>query len=107
MEPLSLLRQELASEEAAVRVNAVRRLPLVARALGDSHQARETLLALIDRLARECDEDELLFGLAESLLCLAPHFRTACVPVLERLLAVEETVVRDKARECFVALVRQ
>lgn len=104
---LSLLKEELASEEAVVRVNAIRRLPLVAAALGGGKASKDSLLALIDKLARETDEDELLFGLAEGLLRLAAYFRVSMLPILERLAVVEETVVRDKACECVVALFRQ
>lgn len=104
MEVFNLFRDDLMSEETPVRVNAMRRLPLVAFALADKNQPRELLLNLIKQIANENEEDEILFGLAEGLIKLVPMFKTQMLPVLEKLTTVEETVVREKAVEALIYL---
>ena len=105
---LQFFKEEASSEEMAVRINAVRRLPLVAAALQATPPAKDQLLAFVETLIANCDDDEVLFGLAEALGPLTALYRAPqLLPALERLLAVEETLVREKTVETFTALVRR
>ena len=106
--PLQLFKDELANEEISVRVNAVRRLPIVAAALGNNSQQITQLLALLDNLIQTSDDDEVLFGLAEAIHSLVEHVEAPLLlPLLEKLFAIEETVVREKTVETFTYMVRR
>lgn len=92
---------ELKNENLGVRLNSIRRLTTIARALG----VERTRTELIPFLS-ECndDDDEVLLAMAEELGEFVPHVggqkhaQVLLLP-LETLSTVEETVVRDKAVE--------
>ena len=104
--PLQLLIDEFESEETRVRVNAIRRLPIIAAVLGESSQAKGQILGFLDNVLASDENDEVLFGMAESLLSLSRYFKLKMVFIIEKLVCVEETVVRQKAVECYIALVK-
>ena len=104
--PLQLLIDEFESEETRVRVNAIRRLPIIAAVLGESSQAKGQILGFLDNVLATDENDEVLFGMAESLLSLSRYFKLKMVFIIEKLVCVEETVVRQKAVECYIALVK-
>ncbi|KAI9909649.1 hypothetical protein PsorP6_015123 [Peronosclerospora sorghi] len=86
--PMTLLTEELKSDEVEDRIKAMRRLRTVAQALGPE-QATE-------------DEDEVLVALAEELggfvdLVGGAEYASTLVDPLEVLAGVEETVVRYRA----------
>jgi serine/threonine-protein phosphatase 2A regulatory subunit A len=106
--PLQLFKDELANEEISVRVNAVRRLPTVVTALGSNSAAFGQLLAFLDNLIATSDDDEVLFGLAEAIHALVEYVEPQqLLPLLERLLAIEETIVREKSVEAFTYMVKR
>ncbi|KAK1934208.1 Protein phosphatase 2A scaffold subunit [Phytophthora citrophthora] len=99
--PMTLLTEELKSDEVETRIKAMRRLRTVAQALGPE-RTRSDLLPFL-REATE-DEDEVLVALAEELggfvdLVGGAEHAAALVEPLEVLAGVEETVVRDRAVE--------
>lgn len=101
MYPMTLLTEELKSDEVETRIKAMRRLRTVAQALG-ADRTRSDLLPFL-REATE-DEDEVLVALAEELggfvdLVGGAEHAAALVEPLEVLAGVEETVVRDRAVE--------
>ena len=104
--PLQLLMDEFESEETRVRVNAIRRLPIIAAVLGESSQAKGQIIGLLDNILNSDENDEVLFGMAESLHSLSRYFKLKMVFIIEKLVCVEETVVRQKAVECYIALVK-
>lgn len=97
----SLSRDELKNDELSVRLNSIRRLGTIARALGEDRTRNELIPFLND-----CndDEDEVLQAMAEELGDFVnyvggkDHAHVLLVP-LETLSTVEETVVRDRAVE--------
>ncbi|CAI5705621.1 unnamed protein product [Peronospora effusa] len=98
---MTLLTEELKSDEVETRIKAMRRLRTVAQALGPE-RTRSDLLPFL-REATE-DEDEVLVALAEELggfvdLVGGAEHASALVEPLEVLAGVEETVVRDRAVE--------
>ncbi|EGZ24751.1 hypothetical protein PHYSODRAFT_325833 [Phytophthora sojae] len=98
---MTLLTEELKSDEVETRIKAMRRLRTVAQALGPE-RTRSDLLPFL-REATE-DEDEVLVALAEELggfvdLVGGTEHAAALVEPLEVLAGVEETVVRDRAVE--------
>jgi len=122
MEPLALFLEQLDTDHAETRVDAMRRCFVVANAIGREAtltklipflakhiHARTDLLAELSNAAAVPtgteEDDEILLILAEQLgqmvFCgLIPGHRALCLlPILERLAGVEETVVRDKAVE--------
>jgi len=104
--PLQLLMDEFESEETQVRVNAIRRLPIIAAVLGESSQAKGQILGFLDNVLNSDENDEVLYGMAESLLNLSRYFKLKMIFIIEKLVCVEETVVRQKAVECYIALVK-
>ena len=104
--PLQLLMDEFESEQTEVRVNAIRRLPIIAAVLGESSQAKGQILGFLDNVLSQDENDEVLYGMAESLLNLSRYFKLKMIFIIEKLVCVEETVVRDKAVECYISLVK-
>lgn len=104
--PLQLLIEEFESEETRVRVNAIRRLPIIAAVLGESSQAKGQILGFLENILNSDEDDEVLFGMGESLLNLARYFKLKMIYILEKLVCVEETIVRKKAVDCYIVLVK-
>ena len=98
---------ELKNDDVIVRLNSIRRLGIIAKALGPE-RTREELIPFLSESTD--DEDEALQVLAEELGKLVPYIGGSdhafhLLPPLENLATVEETVVREKAVEslCKVA----
>lgn len=94
------------NEDPALRLNSVKRLRTIARALGEERTRRE----LIPFLNDNCDdEDEVLLAMAEELGEFVPlvggpsHAHILLMP-LEALATVDETVVREKAAQSLVSV---
>ncbi|KAI8848938.1 armadillo-type protein [Chytridium lagenaria] len=99
--PIAVLIDELKHDDVALRLNAIRRLGIIALALGPD-RTRDELIPFLDESID--DEDEVLLALAEELgnfveYVGGPTFAHILLVPLETLAAVEETVVRDKAVE--------
>lgn len=119
--PLDLFYEQLRTYNAETRVDAMRRLFVVANAIGQemtlnflipylaNHVAHvgggEDLSVSSSSVGVNDEEDEILLILAEQLgqmvvSGLIPGVRASSVlPILEKLAGVEETVVRDRAVE--------
>jgi len=101
MGPFDLFRSQMEAGSAEAKVDAMKRLGVVACAMG----ADATLANLVPYLSNVAmkqppHEDELLLILSSELKGLVPNLLNNAVPLLpifERLAAVEETVVRDEA----------
>lgn len=104
--PLQLLNEEMESEQEVVRVNAIRRLPIIASVMGESNQAKSQILEYVDNIIAKEDNDEVLYGIAEALSNLAVYFKIKMIYLLEKLVAIEESVVRQKAVLGYVALAK-
>jgi serine/threonine-protein phosphatase 2A regulatory subunit A len=104
MGPLDLFKSQMDSGSTEAKVDAMKRLRLVAYAMG-TDAAVGSLVPYLQSLAlkQPPPEDELLLLLAKQLqtfvpgLLQTPKDILTVVPILERLAAVEETVVRDEA----------
>jgi len=100
--PVAILIDQLKNEDTQIRLNAVRRINAIAKALGPERTRRELLHFLAESVD---DEDEVLLALAEELggfvdYVGGPEHAASLLPPLESLAAsVEETTVRDKAVE--------
>ena len=103
--PLDLFTTQISTFSSEARVDAMRRLSVVAAAMGTD----DTLSTLLPYLAthvamNEDEEDEVLLLLADQLGNLVPGLipgsrALPVLPLLERIAGVEETVVREKAVE--------
>ena len=101
MGPFDLFRSQMEAGSAEAKVDAMKRLSVVACAMG----ADATLADLVPYLSNVAmqqppHEDELLLILSSELKSLVPTLLSNALPLLpifERLAAVEETVVRDEA----------
>ena len=103
--PLTLFKEELSSEELSVRVNTIHRLPLVINLIANSPPYKDQLFTILDALIDTSDDDEVLFGFAQVLTCLSRFYPPQKLLALyEKLLASEETIVRDKTIESFLSL---
>lgn len=106
---LALLRDEFQDDDLVSKRRASERLDLVAKALGPERARQELVPWLRENLEQE---DEILYIFAckctELLGLLGGGDDAACLlPVLESLLSVEETYVRDAATVCTRQLVQQ
>lgn len=101
--PINLLKDSLRNEETEIRLKALNRLISIAAALSPE-RARLELLPFLLEFVETDTEDECLLALANELgkrefvelIGGADHAATL-LPILENLLGVEETVVRDSA----------
>lgn len=97
--PIALLIDELKNEDIQLRLNSIRRLSTIARALGEERTRKELIPFLSEN---NDDDDEVLLAMAEELGAFLPyvggvgHANVLLTP-LETLCTVEETRVRDKA----------
>jgi len=104
--PLQLLNEEMESEQEVIRVNAIRRLPIIAAVMGESNQAKSQILEYVDNIIVNEDNDEVLYSIAEALSGLATYFKIKMIYLLEKLVAIEESVVRQKAVQGYVSLAK-
>ncbi|GMM28481.1 protein phosphatase 2A structural subunit [Martiniozyma asiatica (nom. inval.)] len=98
--PIALLMDELRHDDVASRVQAMQRLDTIAVALGPE-RVRLELLPFLDDVVPE-DEDEVIAVAAEELGQFVPliggkEHAGLLLPVLEKVAACEEPVVREKA----------
>uniref|UniRef100_A0AC35TKF7 TOG domain-containing protein n=1 Tax=Rhabditophanes sp. KR3021 TaxID=114890 RepID=A0AC35TKF7_9BILA len=99
--PIAVLIDELRNEDVQLRLNSIRKLSVIALALGAERTRIELIPFLTDTIY---DEDEVLLALADQLgnftaLVGGPNYVHFLLPPLENLANIEETVVRDKAVE--------
>ncbi|KAG5454631.1 Polyamine N-acetyltransferase 1 [Clonorchis sinensis] len=99
--PIAVLIEELRNEDLQLRLNSIRQLKTIALTLGPEKTQSQLIPFLNDTI---CDEDEVLFALAEQLGTLVPYVggpehAPSLLPPLENFAAVEEAAVRDKAVE--------
>jgi len=99
--PIAVLIDELKNEDIQLRLNSIRRLSTIARALGEERTRKELIPFLSEN---NDDEDEVLLAMAEELGVFIPYVggvehAHVLLPPLETLCTVEETCVRDKAVE--------
>lgn len=98
--PIALLMDELRHDDVASRVQAMKRLDTIAIALGPE-RTRNELIPFLEDVIPE-DEDEVIAIAAEELGKFVPYvggsqFATILIPVLEKVSACEEPIVREKA----------
>ena len=118
MSPYNLFLSQLQTPSAETRVDAMRRLFVVANAMGREETLEKLIPYLTQHIRDQADhshlasiptgteeDDEILLILAEQLgqfvtSGLIPGYRAiSLLPILEQLCGVEETVVREKAVE--------
>jgi serine/threonine-protein phosphatase 2A regulatory subunit A len=74
--------------------------------MGESNQAKSQILEYVDNIIVKEDNDEVLYGIAEALSNLAKYFKIKMIYLLEKLVAIEESVVRQKAVQGYVSLAK-
>ncbi|XP_047165420.1 serine/threonine-protein phosphatase 2A 65 kDa regulatory subunit A beta isoform-like [Vigna umbellata] len=99
--PIAVLIDELKNDDIQLRLNSIRKLSTIARALGEERTRRELIPFLGEN---NDDDDEVLLAMAEELGVFVPfvggvEHAHVLLPPLETLCTVEETCVRDKAVE--------
>jgi len=99
--PIAVLIDELKNDDIQLRLNSIRRLSTIARALGEERTRKELIPFLSEN---SDDDDEVLLAMAEELGVFIPfvggiEFAHVLLPPLESLCTVEETCVREKAVE--------
>ena len=99
--PIAILIDELKNEDIQLRLNSIRRLSTIARALGEERTRKELIPFLSES---NDDDDEILLAIADELGAFIPHvggvdYAHVLLPPLETLCTVEETVVREKSVE--------
>lgn len=105
--PIAILMDELKHDDIATRLAALRKIRLIALALGPD-RSRAELVPFLQEFTDE--EDELLLVLASELgppfaeLLGGPTHAHLLLSVLEALACTEETVVREKAVESICML---
>ena len=107
MGPFELFEAQMENGNTEAKVDAMKRLPVVAFAMGTSATSAQ-LLPYLQTIAlkQPAVEDELLLLLAKQMqpfvpqLLSTPKLMLELLPIVERLAAVEETVVREQAVVC-------
>lgn len=99
--PIAVLIDELKNDDIQLRLNSIRKLSTIARALGEERTRKELIPFLSEN---NDDDDELLLAMAEELAVFIPYVggeehAHVLLPPLETLCTVEETCVREKAVE--------
>jgi serine/threonine-protein phosphatase 2A regulatory subunit A len=99
--PIAVLIDELKNDDIQLRLNSIRRLSTIARALGEERTRKELIPFLSEN---NDDDDEVLLAMAEELGVFIPYvggveYAHVLLPPLETLSTVEETCVREKAVE--------
>ena len=104
IDPMGLLKEEMANEEIIYKVSAIHHLSTIVLAIGPA-QTQKTLLPFLEcnsyiiiALIKN-EDDEVLFAIAEELGIISENFenKMALLPLLEILCSADETVVRDQA----------
>jgi len=104
--PIAILIDELKNDDIQLRLNSIRRLSTIARALGEERTRKELIPFLSEN---NDDDDEVLLAMADELGGFIPYVggvehAHVLLPPLETLCTVEETVVRDKAVESLCSI---
>lgn len=99
--PIAVLIDELKNDDIQLRLNSIKRLSTIARALGEE-RTRLELIPFINE--NHEDDDEVLLAIAEQLGLFVSYvggaeFAHILLSPLESLCSVEETCVRDKVVE--------
>uniref|UniRef100_A0A2N9GDU1 Reverse transcriptase zinc-binding domain-containing protein n=1 Tax=Fagus sylvatica TaxID=28930 RepID=A0A2N9GDU1_FAGSY len=99
--PIAVLIDELKNDDIQLRLNSIRRLSTIARALGEERTRKELIPFLSEN---NDDDDEVLLAMADELGVFIPYVggvehAHVLLPPLETLCTVEETCVREKAVE--------
>jgi len=102
--PLDFFKEEIRSDDAHTKINAVSQLNLIASALGPQKTVSELIPCLIQVVQEEpfCNDDEFLFWIAKQYAVLSEYNDgkdDLLIEPLEHLAAQEETVIRDQAIE--------
>jgi len=104
MGPFDLYKEQMDNGNTEAKVDAMKRLPVVAFALG-SEKTQSDLLPYLKTIAlmQPPIEDELLLLMAKQLETFVPALLSEpkqvleLVPIVERLASIEETVVRNQS----------
>lgn len=75
IDPLKLFKEELANEELKIRVNTIRRLPIILNNLPQSQENKDKLLSILNDILQTSEDDEVIFGLAESFSSLMQLYK--------------------------------
>ena len=99
--PIAVLIDELKNDDIQLRLNSIRRLSTIARALGEERTRKELIPFLSEN---NDDDDEVLLAMAEELGVFIPYVggvehANVLLPPLETLCTVKETYLRDKTVE--------
>jgi len=110
--PLEFFREEIKNDSAAIKMNAVNQLYLVASALGPQKTVSELIPFVIQAVREEplCNDDEFLFCLAKQYAVLADYIGgqdELLIDPLEHLASQEETVIRDEAIQSLCTIVQK
>jgi len=104
MGPFDLFQTQMETGNSEAKIDAMKRLPVVAYAMGTT-TVQSDLLPYLQQVALSQPpmDDELLLLMAKQIQTFVPALLTKpsevmeLLPIVERLAAVEETVVRDEA----------
>ncbi|KAH3757650.1 phosphoprotein phosphatase A [Pelomyxa schiedti] len=104
--PITIMIEQLKSDDTQLRLNSMRQLPMIATALGPDRTRTELLPYLADCVE---DEDDVLIALAAELGRFGDYIggnehSALLLPPLESLASVEEINVRDKAVETLISI---
>ena len=106
MDILRFFKEELGQEDIKIRVNTIRRLPIIVNTIPQTQEAKDKLMHILVELVTSSEDDEVLFGLAETVHNLQLIFKfQQLLPLLEKMFGCEETVVREKVVDSFVKIV--
>jgi len=109
---LEFFKEEIRNESAAIKIDAVNRLNLIASALGPARTVSE-LIPYVTQVVQEeplCNDEEFLFSMARQYSVLSQYMDghdELLIAPLEHLAAQEETVIRDQAIQSLCSVVEK
>ncbi|KAM3131083.1 hypothetical protein pb186bvf_016781 [Paramecium bursaria] len=103
-EDCTIYIEELKSDDANLKINAVSKITSIAQILGEKRTQQELLPYLIEIIEEQDNEDEFLIKLAQEILNLKKYIggnlkAHLLIAPLEILSSMEEALVREKAVE--------
>jgi serine/threonine-protein phosphatase 2A regulatory subunit A len=108
-EDCTIYIEELKSDDPNLKINAVSKICTIAEILGPVRVCSEFVPYLIEIIEEQDNEDEFLIKLANEILNLKKFVggkdkQHILIAPLEILSSMEESLVREKAVQCLIAL---
>lgn len=115
LEPIRIIMEELQSDDSEIRTESVKKLSIIAKAMG-TLRSKDELLPFLHEFIQTEEEDEVLLALAEQFSNISDwvdesfkesfEFHQYIISIGEIILSSEEVIVREQACRSFDHLMK-